>query len=194
MSDLHSTSSQDFSIELFREGDRSTFKHVYDLYYEVIYTFVYNLVRNEEEAQDLTTDTFIKLWRLRDRFENLSNIKAFLYVTARNASLDHFRKLQRQRALQKEMHYLLDSDSGLGHEVISAEVISELHSRIEQLPGACREIVKMILFENMNTSEIAQKLGISNQTVLNQKAKAISKLSKALLLIELTILVTFILR
>ena len=188
-----STTTQDFSIELFRQGNRDVFKQVYDLYYETIYTFVYNLVRNEEEAQDITTDTFVKLWRLRDRFESLNNIKAFLYVTSRNASLDHFRKLQRQRSLQKDLNYLFDTEARLGHEVISAEVISELYMRIEQLPDACRRIVKMILFENLNTAEIAEKLGISNQTVLNQKAKAVSKLSKALLLSELVILITILL-
>ena len=193
MSGQFSSSTQEFSIELFREGNRHVFKHVYDLFYETIYTFVYNLVRNEEEAQDITTDSFVKLWRLRDRFESLNNIKAFLYVTSRNASLDHFRRLQRQRSVQKEINYLFDTEARLGHEVISAEVISELYTRIEQLPGACRRIVKMILFENLNTSEIAQKLGISNQTVLNQKAKAVSKLSKTLLLSELSILITILL-
>ena len=189
-----SSSTNNFSIELFREGDRNEFKQVYDLFYETIYTFVYNLVRNEEEGQDITTDTFIKLWRLRDRFENLNNIKAFLYVTSRNACLDHFRKVQRERSVQKEIQYLLDMEMRANHEVIGAEVISELYSRIEKLPGTCRRIVKMILFENLNTSEIAQKLGISNQTVLNQKAKAVSRLSKALLPAELSLLLLLFLR
>jgi len=192
MSDRNSPN--DFSIELFREGDRNEFKHAYDLLYETIYTFVYNLVRNEEEGQDITTDTFIKLWRLRDRFESLNNIKAFLYVTSRNACLDHFRKQQRERSLQKEIRYLLDMEMQSNHEVIGAEVISELYTRIENLPGGCRQIVKMILFENLNTTEIAQKLGISNQAVLNQRAKAVSKLSKALLVTELSLLLAFFLR
>ncbi|HVV07400.1 MAG TPA: sigma-70 family RNA polymerase sigma factor, partial [Puia sp.] len=136
-------STHNFSIELFRTGDGHQFKYVYELYYEPILRFVYNLVRSEQETQDITIETFVKLWQLRANLENLTNIKAFLYVTSRNACLDHFRKLQRQRSIQKEVNYLLDPQ--VGQEIIKAEVITELYQRIERLPSTCRTIVKMML-------------------------------------------------
>jgi len=182
--------THNFSIELFRTGDRHQFKSAYELYYEPIFTFVYNLVRSEQEAQDITIETFVKLWQLRARFENLTNIKAFLYVTSRNACLDYLRKLQRQRSIQKEVYYMLDPN--MGHEIIKAEVITELYQRIESLPSTCRRIIKMMLVENMDTSQIAEKLGISSQTVRNQKAIAVRKL-KVMLLAELGLFLLFFL-
>ncbi|MBN8855827.1 MAG: hypothetical protein BGO55_16170 [Sphingobacteriales bacterium 50-39] len=177
--------THNFSIELFRTGDRHQFKSAYELYYEPIFTFVYNLVRSEQEAQDITIETFVKLWQLRARFENLTNIKAFLYVTSRNACLDYLRKLQQQRSIQKEVYYLKEVyhllDPQVGHEIIRAEVITELYQQIESLPSTCRQIIKMMLVENLDTSQIAEKLGISSQTVRNQKAIAVRKLKVSML-------------
>jgi len=190
ISAMSGNSTHNFSIELFRTGDRHQFKCVYELYYEPIFRFVYNLVRSEQEAQDITIETFAKLWQLRANLDNLTNIKAFLYVTSRNACLDHFRKLQRQRSMQKEVNYLLDPQ--VGHEIIKAEVITELYQRIEGLPSTCRMIIKMMLVEDLDTSQIAEKLGISSQTVRNQKAIAVRKL-KVMLLSELCLLTAFLL-
>jgi RNA polymerase sigma factor (sigma-70 family) len=187
MSDRNVT--HNFCIELFRTGDRDQFKNAYELFYEPIFMFVYNLVRSEQEAQDITIETFAKLWQLRANFENLTNIKAFLYVTSRNASLDHFRKLQRQRSIQKEVHYMLEPQ--FSHEVLKAEVITELYKRIENLPSTCRKIIKLMLVENMDTVQIAKKLGLSSQTVRNQKAIAVRKL-KVMLLAELCLLLVVI--
>lgn len=190
--------TQDFSIELFRTGDRVQFKIAYELLYEPIYIFVYNLVKDEHEAQDITTDTFVKLWRLHASFESFSNIKAFLYVTSRNACLDYFRKLQRDRSAQKEIMYLLRDGSDVkNEEVIEATVFSELARQIESLPGKCRKIFELIYFNNLSTAEVAEQMGISNQNVLNQKAKAINilrsgPLSKVLLLAEMCLLFLFL--
>lgn len=189
--------TSDFSIELFCTGDMVQFKTAYELLYEPIYLFVYNLVKDEHEAQDITTDTFVKLWRLHANFESLSNIKAFLYVTSRNACLDYFRKVQRDRSAQKEILYLLRDGSDVKAEIIESAVFTELTRQIESLPGKCRKIFELIYFDNLSTSEVAEKMGISNQNVLNQKAKAINilrsgPLSKALLLAEMCLLFIFL--
>jgi RNA polymerase sigma-70 factor (family 1) len=190
------TSVHDFSIERFREGSLKDFQCVYHLYYETIYTFAFNLVKETEEARDITTETFIKLWRLHANFESLNNIKAFLYITSRNACFDYFRKLQRQRSGQKEILYLLRSEHDVKNEMIEAEVFGEISRQITDLPISCRRVFELIYFNNLTTSEIAEKMGISAQNVLNQKAKAIrvlrsGLLSKALLPVEMCLLLAF---
>lgn len=185
-------SINDFSIDRFRRGSRVDFKCVYETYYDALYTFAYNLVRNEAEAQDMTTETFIKLWRLHENFESLNNIKAFLYVTNRNACLDSLRFLQKQRSVHKEVLYLIGQEGDIKNEMIDAEVFSELNQKIEGLPEKCRKIFKLIYYNNLSTAEVAEEMGISNQNVLNQKARAIhilrsGLLRKALLTTELCI-------
>ena len=64
----------------------------------------------------------------------------------------------------------------LSNDVIKAEVTAELYQRIEHLPSTCRRIIKMMLVNNLDTFQIAEKLGISCQTVRNQRAIAVRKL------------------
>jgi len=189
-------SIENFSIDRFRAGSLEDFQCVYELYYDTMFAFAYNLIRNEAEAQDMTTETFIKLWRLHANFESLNNIKAFLYVTNRNACLDTLRFLQKQRLVHKEVGYLVGQEGEIKNEMIDAEVFSELNQKIEGLPDKCRKIFKLIYYNNLSTAEVAEEMGISNQNVLNQKARAIQilrsgLLSKALIPAELCLLILF---
>ena len=186
-------SIENFSIDRFRAGSLEDFQCVYELYYDTMYVFANNLVQNETEAQDMTTETFIKLWRLHANFESLNNIKAFLYVTNRNACLDALRFLQKRRSVHKEVLYLVGQEADIKNEMIDAEVFGELNQKIESLPEKCRKIFKLIYYNHLSTAEVAEEMGISNQNVLNQKARAIQilrsgLLSKALLPAELCIL------
>lgn len=182
------TLTQDFCIARFRTGDREEFKYVYDTCYDALYLFAYNLVRKETEAQDITTETFIKLWRLHGNFESLNNIRAFLYVTSRNACIDYLRFLQKQRTVHKEISYLEEFSGELKNEMISAEVLSVLSQKIKSLPGKCRKIFELIYINNLTTGEVAAKMGVSNQNVLNQKARAIQLLRSSMPAVELCLL------
>jgi len=181
-----------FSVARFREGDRHEFKYVYHHFYDSIYFFVYSMTKAEDESKDIVAEGFIKLWKLRERFERLENIKAFLFITARNAALDHIRAVKRHQAARKEIHYLGDKDSGeVRNRMIEAEIFAELLTQIESLPRKCKAIFKMIFFDNLSTSEVAEQLQISTGNVLNQKARAIQILRSELVkksLLELAIL------
>jgi len=173
-------SAHEFSIDRFVEGDRHEFKFVYEYYYNIIYAFVFSLVRADAEAQDIVSDGFVKLWKLRENFKNLNNIKGFLLVTARNASFDYLRQQQRLRSAHKEILHL-GGEEEIRNEAIGAIVFSELTRQIEELPSRCKEIFKLLFFHNLNSSEVADQLQISRQTVLNQKANAVKLLRSALL-------------
>jgi RNA polymerase sigma-70 factor (family 1) len=176
-------SRQDFSITRFREGKRHEFNYVFTLYYNLMNLFARNLVKTEREAKDIATESFIKLWKLHANFENLNNIKAFLYVTTRNASLDYLRFAQKQRAAQKELMHLLkeEDENDVSNAMIGAEVFNDLSLEIENLPPRCREVFKLIYFRSMGTAQVAEELNITARNVLNQKAKAIHFLRSVLL-------------
>lgn len=183
----------DFSIADFQNGRVDAFRYVFDLYYDTIHLFAYNLVKSEGEARDISTETFIKVWKLHKNFESLSSIKSFLYITARNASLDYLRAMQRQRIAHQEIRYL-EKEEDVENEMVAAEVFHELSRQIEELPPQCQKIFKLIYFKNLSTAEVAGQLNITNQNVLNQKARAIEILrfrlvKKALIPASLTLLV-----
>lgn len=169
------------NIQSFREGDHQEFRNVFNLFYDRMFLFAQNLIKKQAEAKDIATESFIKLWKLHQNFETQENIKAFLYVTTRNACLDHFRSLQLERMAQKELRHSPDSDKGIENAILDAEIFTELVLQIEDLPSRCKAVSKAIYFENLGTAEIAAKLGMTPQNVLNQKARAVQKLRSGLI-------------
>lgn len=72
-------------IDRLRTGDRQALKEIYLYHYSALFFFAYRLVQNAADANDVTSECFIKLWRRHARFKNADNIKGFLYLTCRNA-------------------------------------------------------------------------------------------------------------
>jgi RNA polymerase sigma-70 factor (ECF subfamily) len=167
----------------FNQGDTEAFTAIYNNYYLILYNFVKKFVPEREDAEDITADIFIKLWRLHANFDSIKNIEAFLYITGRNACLDFLRHLQRQSEKQKElMHVLLQQPAeGVLQENLKAEVLKAIHKEIERLPRSCRNVFTMAYLEGLSNSEIAETLQINNQSVRNHKQRAIKLLRIALL-------------
>lgn len=170
-------------ITAFNAGDVETFSKVYRSLYPAIYHFCNKLVADENEAKDIASETFIKVWHKRSDLVSYENIKAFAYIVARNACFNHLQSVTRKTKSHKEILYLNSNDDEqlINFEMINADVIAELHHQIEQLPPQCGLVFKLMFFHGKNSTQVAEEMGITRKTVLNQKLKAIALLRAALL-------------
>jgi RNA polymerase sigma-70 factor (ECF subfamily) len=171
-------------ISGFKEGDRKSEDHIFNLLHKPLFYFANNLIDSPEEARDIVIDSFVKLWEMRDRFADLNNARAFLYVATRNACFDFLRNNKKVTSYKKELLYLSDEtvpEDEISRIELQARLIQALKEEIENLPKKCRAIFKMIHDENLSTAEIAERLRLSKKTVLAQKARAISLLKTAFL-------------
>jgi len=169
-------------LQEFKRGNTHAFRAVYDMFFPSLCFFAKRLVDNDGEGEDIAADSFVKLLNRHDSFETLPNIKAFLYITTRNACLNYLRHTQRQTTSKRELNRLQDKtdEHALSH-MVHAEVLREVEFEIEQLPNRCKEIFKLIYYERRSADEIAQLLGISINTVWVQRAKAIQLIRTNLL-------------
>ncbi|MFL5747307.1 MAG: sigma-70 family RNA polymerase sigma factor [Niastella sp.] len=94
---------QDDILMAFNEGDEKAFSAVFKFYYREIFHFCDKLTGNTEEAKDITSRTFTSLFRLHKGFNTSVNIKAFLYITARNNSFNYLKSEKRSRNHQKQI-------------------------------------------------------------------------------------------
>jgi RNA polymerase sigma-70 factor (ECF subfamily) len=174
---------QDKSLLLeFKRGNTHAFRVVYDMFFPSLCFFAKRLVDNDGEGEDIAADSFVKLLNRHDSFDTLPNIKAFLYITTRNACLNYLRYTQRQHSSKRELNRLQEKtdEHALSH-MVHAEVLREVEFEIEQLPNRCREIFKLIYYERRSADDIAELLGISINTVWVQRAKAIQLIRTNLL-------------
>lgn len=169
-------------ITAFQEGDVDAFSSLYKELYRRLNYFAYTLTQDKTQAEDIATESFVQLWNKKESFHTFTTIKSYLYITARHASIDYIRAEKRHNTSHKELRYLQDeADLYINHEIIDAEIISEIYKQVQMLPPQCAEVFKLIYFEGKSTAEAATILKITSKTVLNQKLKAL-KLLKALLL------------
>jgi RNA polymerase sigma-70 factor (family 1) len=169
-------------IMAFQKGEEKAFAEVYDLFYGPIYYFTLRIVDNSGEAQEITADTFLKLWKLRANFESIENIKAFLYITARNASLNLIKQRKGYSRSQEDLSYFLSQDEQgpSMQDEIKAEVLKEVLKEMETLPPQCRKILQFSYVEGLKNTAIANEMGLTLQTVKNQKTRGLKMLKVAL--------------
>jgi RNA polymerase sigma-70 factor (family 1) len=170
-------------LSAFNQGNSNAFRMIFESYNRLLFTVAIQLVKDKEQAEDIVSEAFTKLWQRHEVFKTEDHVKAFLFVTTRNASLNYLRHIQRKTASQHELSYLnKDKDD---HDIITSMIEGELLKRIypliETLPNKCRAIFKLIYFEDASTDEVAEKLHITPRNVLNQKRRAIQLLKKKLL-------------
>jgi RNA polymerase sigma-70 factor (family 1) len=164
-------------ISKFHEGDEAAVRHVYHLHYRAICYFAEQLINDKAEAEDIAVNTFIKLLNKRTDFDNLTDIKSFLYTAARNACFDLLRRNKVKDKLGRELAYLSAPDEQFGEqEMIIAKVLQVIYVEAEKLPGQCKQVFKLIFMEGKSTAIVASEMNISPQTVLNQKNKALQVL------------------
>jgi RNA polymerase sigma-70 factor (family 1) len=170
-------------ISQFKEGNSGAFKVIYDLFAPGIYYFARRFVDDRIIAEDITSDTFIKLFLLHTNFDSLPNIRAFLNITTRNSCLNYLRDQKIKNRQNADLSYLLSQEEDLGfpEDQYQAELLQRIHHEIENLPRKCRRVFKLAFVEGLSNDEIANLLHINSQSVRNQKARALKILRLALL-------------
>ncbi|WP_256003506.1 RNA polymerase sigma factor [Pedobacter deserti] len=168
--------------ESLRSGDHSALSFCFKLHARSLGFFANRLINDPLEAEDVVAECFAKLWERRRDFKTEENIKAFLYISCRNACLDVIRRAKVKTRAQKAYSDAQEGgeDTILNH-MITAEVLAILDEEIEMLPDNYKDVFKLIYFDLKKTEEIADRLGLSEQTVRNYKTRAVNLLKTAML-------------
>ncbi len=165
-----------------KRGNSQAMISFFELYYAPLCYFAERLVHNRPAAEDIVEDSFMKLWKKHSDFESIQNIKAFLYITTRNACLNYVKQVQRDSASKKEIAYLsAGKEDFVLNAMIRSEVLREIYQAIEKLPAQSKKVFKMSVLDNMKNQEIAAELSVSIHTVKNQKMRAMQLLRMNLL-------------
>ena len=164
-------------MERMKSGDKNALHEIYEAYSGYICCVVFQVVSNREDAEDVTSEFFIKLWRLADTYHGGNGHKAWMATIARNMAIDLLRKMRREMPSED----CLDSAAeGASAECIEQEVIADmsLKQALEALKPGEREVVNLKIMGEMTFQEIAELLKIPLGTITWRYQNAIKKLRR----------------
>jgi RNA polymerase sigma-70 factor (ECF subfamily) len=156
-------------------GDEQAFRQVFDQYKTRVYYFILRLVRSEEVAEELTQDVFMRLWISRATLTVVDNPNSYLFVAARNRSLDHLRRQKNERGMIQSLgRKMCDGTTNTTEEeILYNETNRMLQEAVRLLPEQQRVVYRLSRLEGLSREEIAERLNISPNTVKNHLNSAI---------------------
>ncbi|TKC05980.1 RNA polymerase sigma factor [Pedobacter frigoris] len=175
------TENHDFSdvdlLSLFKRGDQSAFKLIYERYWQLLYVSACKILKDEDEAKDIVQEVFISFLNKRANLEITISISSYLYSSVRYKVFDFIsRKKVRQDHLDSLSAYIYSGDLRTDRALIEKEINAEIEKEIQNLPQKMKEVFELSRKEELSHKEIADTLNISDKTVKKQISNALKLL------------------
>ena len=176
---------------LAKRGDGRAFEHIVLATEGAVYSLALSILKKKEDAEDVTQETYLRLWRTVTELEIESSLKLYLLRTARNIALDLIRKNSKRSDADTVVEGtdgdfeldIEDTDSSSRPDVaylqkLEAEAVREA---IGELPPSARELIILRDVEGLSYADIAKMLGIAEGTLKSKLFRARERLRKTIL-------------
>jgi RNA polymerase sigma-70 factor (ECF subfamily) len=162
---------------LIKNGNAHAFRELYNRYKESVFLMVYRRVKDEEESKDIVQEIFLKLWLGKENLVELDNLDYYLFGTARNNVISHYRKkevqLKGESSLITQLEYL---ESSADQDILMDELNTKIQEVVDRLPPTMKVCYHLSRAEGKKIKEIASSLNLSEQTVRNNISEALRRL------------------
>lgn len=162
-------------LERFAKSDPEAFEELFRQFQAPVYAWIVRIVRDRGIAEDLTVETFWRIYKARDRFMPDGNFGAWAYRIGTNLALSHVRRARMEEDLPEDVMQAEIPDSA-----VQSEMVGEIRRAFQRLPAKLQATVTMALVEEQPYPEIAEALGVPVGTVKSRVFRAVRILRKQL--------------
>ncbi|RXF70067.1 RNA polymerase sigma factor [Arcticibacter tournemirensis] len=162
-------------IRDFTEGNTEAFERIYGVFYKEIFAYCYRYSLSRENAEELTHDIFLQLWKTRDYIEPEQGIKGYLLTVSKNIVFTWLRNASRKKRMRTEIetYFILQQEEHLPEKRLEASMsLSSFRKTLNDLPPKRKLVYEMIRFKEMTYNEVAEQLSISRDAVKDHMVKA----------------------
>ena len=172
--------SDEVLIQRIAGGDRLAMQVLYARHHVRVYRFVLRLVRNEATAEDLISEVFLDVWRQAGRFEGRSAVTTWLLAIARFKALSALRG-RKEAELDDEMAEAVEDTSDDPEVAMQKKDTGEiLRKCLTKLSAEHKEIIDLVYYHEKSVEEVAEIVGIPENTVKTRLFHARKKLGEML--------------
>jgi len=165
--------------------DPQAFGQLYDLYIEKIYRFVYFKVGTKEEAEDVTSEIFLKAWNylVDEKRKPVQHFSGFVYTIARTSIIDFYRKKAKQQECSVD-DLILEDQVAYNHDYIGSisnkQDVTRLIKTIRKMKQSYQEVLTLRYLDELSIAEISQivqKTKTNTRVLLHRATKLLQELS-----------------
>ena len=169
-------------LSIAEDNDDHAFGQLYMLYIHNLQLFANSIIKNQELAEDIVSDVFLKIWQNRASISKIENFKLYLYISTKNTALNYLsRHFRKEIVSLDEMSLNIPAVSYNPEQLmITSEAVKKIEFETQNLPLRCRLIFKLAKEDGLKYNDIAKLLNISVKTIDNQMAIALKKISSAI--------------
>jgi RNA polymerase sigma-70 factor (ECF subfamily) len=172
--------SDEVLIGRIAKGDRLAMQVLFARHHVRVYRFVLRLVRNESAAEDLISEVFLDVWRQAGSFEGRSAVSTWLLAIARYKALSALRR-QPEEELDENIAEAIEDTSDDPEVAVQKKDTSQiLRKCLTSLSAEHREIIDLVYYHEKSIEEVAQIVGIPENTVKTRMFYARKKLAELL--------------
>ena len=164
-------------FHLIAGDNEAAFAELFRRYDRRIYPFVLKMIKSEAQAEEITQEIFIKIWRYRDKLIPIDQPEAYIFTIAARHTLDQIRKrLNENKMLQRLSATLAPAHNDTEEALLLRDKEALVQQAIELLPPQQKTVYLLSRQQGLSYEEISREMGISVNTVRNHLVKALQSL------------------
>ena len=152
--------NQQFILNELQKGNERAFNFIFKEYYKSLSQFSYSFIKDQDKAESLVQEVFIKLWEKRESLGHIDNLLSYMMVMVRNLSLDYLRK----EKVNLKVYLKIKPEESVNtteDQLSKNEFEEKLLKSVLKLPERCRIAFELSRFESLTNKEIAEQMKIS---------------------------------
>ncbi len=160
------------------KGNKELFAVLVDKYKKQIVAYIFSLIKDREEANDLAQETFIRVYKNLWKYNQQYKFSTWIYQIAKNISLDYLKKKRPLLVSEDYIDAVEDKQGSPEQSTLKKEMQQDLLKAVNQLAPQLRETLILYHINNLSYQEISEIRGITVSKVKNQLFQARKKMKK----------------
>jgi RNA polymerase sigma-70 factor (ECF subfamily) len=168
-------------VDRAQSGDREALEELYLIHFDRIYSYLHVTVGNRHDAEDLTTQTFLRMLESIGKFRwQSAPFSAWLFRIAHNLSMDHFRASRRWQPEEEPPEPPADESTSAEQGALQSIGQKSMLELIENLSGEQQQVLTLKFVFNFSNGEVATILGKTEGAIKSLQHRALASLQKQL--------------
>lgn len=156
-------------VALISKGNSGAFREILIRYQNAVYGFAFSILKDAQEAEDISQEIFLRLYRTADSYRSVAALKTYLFRITRNLCIDHLRKMRPEAMTNPPESVTTKTPL---NQFCAAELKKQIDLVLSGLPKNQRAAIYLRHEQGMDYREIAETLGVTRHAVESLLSRA----------------------